>query len=175
MAGEDEKKLVERIREKDEDARTELVARYQPQVYRWALKMVRQVEDAQDIMQEVFIRAFRGLPQYRGESKFSVWLYRITYNLSLDRLTRKRREHVPFEEEIHSPAEEPLESSREEIAAALEKLPIRYQMVLTFYYMREMSYQEIADMLNVPINTVKTHLRRAKQMLRRRMEESRSG
>lgn len=171
MADENEHGLIERSRNKDEAAQSELFAKYRPQVYHWALRMVRRVEDAQDVMQEVFLRAFRGLPEYRGESKFSVWLYRITYNLSLDWLTRKRKEHVSFEEEIHSPAEEAPALEDERVLAELEKLPARYSMVLTFYYLRGMSYQEISDMLKLPINTVKTHLRRAKDLLRERMEE----
>lgn len=166
---ETEESLVERSRGRDADAFARLVIKYRATVFRWALGVVNRSEDAQDVVQEVFLRVFRGLPEYRGESKFSVWLYRITYNMSLNWLARKREDLVPFEEELHSvPKREPAISAGE-MQKELDNLPAHYRVVLVLYYFRGMNYSEIARTLGVPINTVKTHLRRAKGILGKRM------
>jgi len=169
VSEETEESLVERSRGRDADAFARLVIKYRATVFRWAMGVVNRSEDAQDVVQEVFLRVFRGLPEYRGESKFSVWLYRITYNMSVNWLARKREDLVPFEEELHSvPKREPAISTGE-MQKELDNLPAHYRVVLVLYYFRGMNYSEVARTLGVPINTVKTHLRRAKRILGKRM------
>lgn len=171
----DEQGLIARSRQGDREAQAALFSRYQEAVVRWAERVVKRTEDAQDIAQDVFLKVFQHLPKYRGESAFSVWIYRITYNLSLNFLQRVQRRQVPLEDHhlegltADSPISDPgglVASARDEAAlAAIQQLPPHYQLVITLYYFEDRSYQDIADILNIPLNTVKTHLRRAKALI----------
>jgi RNA polymerase sigma-70 factor, ECF subfamily len=128
--------------------------------------------------QEAFVRAWRGLPNFRGQAKFTTWLYRIVHNLCLNRLPGLRRELLqsePLEEVLANPAPSLPDrfETRERAAflhAELARLPEKYRLVLTLRYLQHLSYDEIAVVLDVPMGTVKTHIYRARQML---MERSR--
>ena len=171
----DDEELIARSLEGDDQAKADLFLKYQASITRWAGHIVKRAEDAQDIAQDVFLKIFQGLPEYRGESKFSVWVYRITFNLSVNFLQRVQKRHVPLEEFHHASLEsEPLsvheerlerETRQEAALAALEHLPLHYRMVLNLYYFQDYSYEDISRTLNLPLNTVKTHLRRAKALL----------
>jgi len=179
VTDEEDRRLIERSREKDEVAFASLLQKYRSMVFHWALRFVERSEDAQDIVQEVFLKVFLGLRQYRGESKFSVWLYRITYNMSMNWLSRFRRDHLPLDEEALSRPDEPSlsiqsgpspERLNPKTLAAIDKLPPHYRIVMVLYFAKGFTYQQISSTLNIPINTVKTHLRRAKLMLKRFLE-----
>jgi len=171
----EDRELIARSLQGDEQAKADLFLKYQGAITRWAGRIVKGSEEAQDIAQEVFLKIFQGLPEYRGESKFSVWLYRITYNLSVNFLQRVQQRQVPLEDHhtdrlasappsAHQERAEE-ESRNERALAAIDRLPLHYKMVITMYYFQDFSYEDISQTLNIPLNTVKTHLRRAKMML----------
>ena len=173
----DEQDLIRKSQAGDVESFGKLFLRYESAVIRWAQGMVKGTDDAKDIAQDVFLKVFQGLPEFRGDSKFSVWLYRITYNLSMTYLDKIKKGGVSLDE-AHAPdpvAPDPAattfkEQMEERTLRALEELPPHYRMVLTFYFFNDMSYEEIANTLNIPLNTVKTHLHRAKELLRKRLE-----
>lgn len=173
-AVEDERALVRRGQAGDNDAFARLVERNQAGVYNLALRMTRDPEEAIDMTQETFLRAWRSLPGFRAEAKFSTWLYRIAYNVCLSRriVHRATLADPGAADSIPAPAgEEPpaivlRQERRERVAAAMNKLTPAYRLVLDLYYWRDCTYEEIAAILDLPMGTVKTHLFRAKAALR---------
>ncbi len=170
--------LVARARQGDEAAFEQLVRRHQRYVFNVAYRVLGDYAEAEDMTQEAFVRAWRGLPGFKGQAQFTTWLYRIVHNLCLNRLPRLRRELLqtePLEEVLASPAPSlPDHFEAQEQAAFLRaelaRLPEKYRLVLTLRYLQHLSYAEIAAALNVPMGTVKTHIHRARRLL---MERSR--
>jgi len=173
--------LVARSIAGDDEAYRILVERYSDFVYTIALRVVRSEEEAEDVAQEAFVRAHRALPRFRGDSKFSSWLYRIAVNRALTHLKRRRSRPstvemssspgVEAEIAAHrsggSPADELLKDEfRARVRAAVAKLPPRYRAAVTLFYLEERSYKEVAEALGVPMGTLKTHLHRSCALLR---------
>ncbi len=153
----------------------ELVRRHQGKVRGLLLRLTSDRTLADDLAQEAFLRAYRGLVGFEGRARFSTWLYRITYNVYLNHRARVRElAALPdgFEsgaaapETALSPARADL---RRDLDAAIASLPERYRAVVMLYYLEDVSYPEIAEILGIPLGTVKTHLHRAKKMLRAHM------
>ncbi len=154
----------------------ELVRRYQDQVYGMVERFVGQQADAEDVAQEVFLKAFRGLGGFKGDAKFSTWLYRITFNMCTDWLRKNRkpeRRELPMQDEdcvadaTVDLGEGMLASEeRKEIRKALDGLPEKYRTVVTLLYDERLSYEQIGAILDVPTKTVETRLYRARRMLR---------
>jgi RNA polymerase sigma-70 factor, ECF subfamily len=171
---ESEQELVRRGQAGDNDAFARLVERNQAGIYNLALRMTRDPEEAVDMTQETFLRAWRSLPGFRAEAKFSTWLYRIAYNVCLSRRIVHRStladpsaaETVPVPEREEPPAIVLRQERREGVVAAMNTLAPAYRLVLDLYYWRECTYEEIASILDLPMGTVKTHLFRAKAALR---------
>ncbi len=176
------RELLARAQQGHPDAITELVLGQQHYVYSIAMSVVKDPDDAADLTQEAFIRLLRALPQYNGDSRFTTWLYRLVVNLGRDELRRRGRQvpvMPPVEEEDHDrigmiPDEDRwndpalvLESQemRDQIRQALHELEEHYRLVLTLYYFEHMRYQDIAEVLDIPLNTVKSHIRRGKERL----------
>ncbi|TAM76661.1 sigma-70 family RNA polymerase sigma factor [bacterium] len=159
----------------DAEAFGELVAAYERPLYHFALRTLRDREEAADATQEAFVKAYRGLRTFRQELRFSTWLFAITYHACCDRLAKGRRFVLEEPPEIpdHRPGPEEL-ALRSDIQAraqqAIARLPERYRTVVTLYYLHECSYEEMAEILSLPLGTVKTHLHRAKERLRRLLE-----
>ncbi len=170
----DEKELVRRGQAGDNDAFARLVERNQTAVYNLLLRMTRDPEEAGDLTQETFVRAWRSLPGFRAQAKFSTWLYRIAYNVCLSRRVVHRAalaepgaaDVVPIPESEEPPAIVLRQERRERVVAAMDQLSPAYRLVLDLYYWRECTYEEIAAILDLPMGTVKTHLFRAKAALR---------
>ena len=173
-AVESEHELVRRGQAGDNDAFARLVERNQTGIYNLALRMTRDPEEAVDMTQETFLRAWRSLPGFRAEAKFSTWLYRIAYNVCLSRRIVHRStladpsaaDIVPVPEGEEPPAIVLRQERREGVVAAMNTLTPAYRLVLDLYYWRECTYEEIASILDLPMGTVKTHLFRAKAALR---------
>lgn len=169
----------------DSRAFEELVERHQRYVFNLCLRTMGDYDLAAEMAQEVFLRAWRSVGSFRGESRFTTWLYTIAHNLCLNRLegvqrdARNRvREDDAAEElgRLHSREEDPAtvyerEEWKGSIHRHIDRLPPRYRAVITLYYLNELSYQEIAEVTGLPMGTVKTHLFRAKEMLRRSIED----
>jgi RNA polymerase sigma-70 factor, ECF subfamily len=171
---ESEYELVRRGQAGDNDAFARLVERNQAGIYNLALRMTRDPEEAVDMTQETFLRAWRSLPGFRAEAKFSTWLYRIAYNVCLSRRIVHRStladpgaaESVPVPEREEPPAIVLRQERREGVMTAMNTLAPAYRLVLDLYYWRDCTYEEIAAILDLPMGTVKTHLFRAKAALR---------
>ena len=151
-----------------------LVGRYERAVYNLALRMLRNNEDAKDASQETFFKAFRALRTFKTGAKFSTWILAIAYNASCDRLAKRRRFTSAELPERADPGPGPAEEAeREDEAQRLRRqidlLPDKYRAVITLYHLQGKQYDEIATILGVPMGTVKTHLFRAKELLRRRL------
>jgi RNA polymerase sigma-70 factor (ECF subfamily) len=186
VAGEDEISLVQAAQGGDTAAFETLVRLYDQKVFRIARHITQNHEDAEDVAQEVFLKAFRGLAQFQGKSRFSTWLYRIAVNESLMKLRQRRRIHevsvdqddpldpdaVPFEVVDWSPNPEQLYSQselREILARALQKLPPIYRTVFLLRDVEGLSIDETAEVLALNVSAVKTRLFRARLMLRARL------
>ncbi len=158
----------------DLDAFAELIRRHQDFVYGAVLRVVKNPTQAEDIAQEAFLRAYRGLEGFRGDAQVRSWLYRIATNLAMNAVTRKREfptETLPEQVSANVPARA-LEHSelRAHLRAAIAELPddLRVPLVLREY--DELSYQEIADTTGLPLNTVRTRILRARRALADKME-----
>jgi RNA polymerase sigma-70 factor (ECF subfamily) len=135
--------------------------------------------EAEDIAQEAFVRAWRALPDFRSQAKFTTWLYRIVHNLCLNQLPQLQRALLqvePQEDVLDDPAPSPAQvfETQEQIAllhAELERMPEKYRLVLSLRYLEHMSYEEVATALDAPIGTIKTHIHRARRMLVDRLRE----
>jgi RNA polymerase sigma-70 factor (ECF subfamily) len=176
---ESDAELVARARQGNEAAFEQLVLRHQRYAFNLAYRVLGSYAEAEDVAQEAFVRAWRGLPGFRGQARFTTWLYRIVHNLCLNRLPKLRRELLqtePLEEVLADPDPAPsdLFDMREQLAflhAQLGQLPEKYRLVLTLRYLQQLSYDEIATTLDVPMGTVKTHIHRARRLLRERLRQ----
>src|SRR5512134_2468518 len=172
-----EQSLIRRAQKGDQNAFAALVDAHQRYVYNLALRVLKDENEALDLTQETFVRAWTALPNFRGQSQLRTWLYRITTNLCYNRLPNLRRslndlgddrmEEIPALN-IENPAHE-IESSetRTHLHKAIQNLDTNYQLLITLRYQNELSYDEIASTLNLPLGTVKTGIFRAKEQLRK--------
>ncbi len=181
MTRDEELALIKRVRDGDKNAFEALVVANQKQIYNLALRMVGNEHDASDISQESFLRAYKSLGDFRGDSKFSVWLYRLTSNVCIDFLrSRKRWESVPLsvsddedeERELDIPDERFAPESelqkkelRAAIARALQALPEEHRRILTLRELGGLSYEELGRALSLEPGTVKSRLSRARKKL----------
>lgn len=153
----------------------ELVRRHQGKVRALLMRLCADRSLADDLAQEVFLRAYRGLVGFEGRSSFGTWVYRISYNVYLNHRTRTRSySALPEDYDARAAAPEdalsvPRSDLRRDLEAAIVELPERYRAVIVLYYLQEVSYPEIAEILELPLGTVKTHLHRAKRLLRNHM------
>jgi len=180
-----EKTLIQRAQKGNHDAFAALVDEHQRYVYNLALRVVKDENEALDLTQETFVRAWTALPNFKGKSQFRTWLYRIVTNLCYNRLPNLRRslndlgddvmEDIP-ETNFNNPVQEfELNETRQHLHQAIEGLDEKYQLLITLRYQNELSYEEIASTLNLPLGTVKTGIFRAKEQLRKslaRLEDS---
>ena len=178
-----EQQLVARAKQGDQDAFSQLVEANQNKVYTLALRMTGSPEDGADLAQEAFLRAWRSLPSFQGESSFSTWLYRLTSNLCIDFLRREKRrkasasvtslddEDGTYSMEIPDHRFNPeSEAERRELRAALEqalcKLSDEHRQALVLRELEGLSYAEIAARLSLESGTVKSRIARARLALR---------
>ncbi len=169
--------LLDAARAGSDDAFGVLVERYRAAVLRLAYRLTHDSDEAKDIAQDAFLRAYRRLDDFRPERPFARWLFVIARNASLDALRRRRRAANASPEPLGSaqPGPEELALRNDEAArvhAALEALPAHYRQVLELYYVSELRYREIALALGIPIGTVKTYISRAKRRLRSELDPS---
>lgn len=174
-----EHELIERCRQGDETAFRELVDQYKGLVFGLTARSVPNRARAEELAQDVFLKVHRGLPYFRGESKLSTWIYRITINvLSLERPDLAATSLDAVDEGGDRPRLQPGADDRafsdlalkDRLDKAILRLPIHYQVLVNGHYMKGMRYEDLADALNMPMGTVKTHLHRAKRQLRRLLE-----
>ena len=178
--------LIRRAQRGDADAFEQLLLEHQKHVYNLCYRMAGNPDDAMDLSQETFLRAWRCLDQYQFASAFSTWLYRLCSNICIDFLRRRRRQQtVPLtfedadgEEQTYAvPDAQPLPEeqvelklTRETLAAAMAQLLPEHRAVLQLRVVNEMSYEQIADVLDIQIGTVKSRLSRARNQLKKILE-----
>jgi RNA polymerase sigma-70 factor (ECF subfamily) len=174
-----EHELVERCRLGDETAFRELVDQYKGLVFALAARSIPNRARAEELAQEVFLRVHRGLSAFRGESRLSTWIYRITVNV----LSQERPELATTSlDEIHPGEDEPRIrpgaddrafadlALKDRLEKAIQRLPMPYQVLVNGHYLKGMRYEDLAEALGMPMGTVKTHLHRAKRQLRHLLE-----
>lgn len=169
--------LVARVCAGEREVFAQLVERYKARIFHTTLRLLRNREEAEEAAQDVFVRAYRGLAKFREDASFSTWLYRICYNVCLSYLDRKKPRRAELSElEFHrAPEKETPEYQFErrefrlQMERAMAALPPKQSSALVLYHTQQLSYQEIAEIMDEPINSVKTHLFRARAKLRARL------
>src|SRR5688572_22624143 len=178
--------LVARSRGGDVDSFNQLILRWERPIYALAYRVIGREEDARDVCQDTFLRAFRALPGFKGEAKFSSWVYRIALNLCRDWMRKQRRAPTMQMPEGVDPIEMasergPVESietlvERRElggvVAEAMELLPEDQRTAIILKEYHGMTFQEIADLQGCPLSTVKTRLYQGLSVLRRHLEKN---
>ncbi len=149
----------------------ELVERYERAVYHLAFRTLREVEEAKDATQEAWIKAYRALASFRPGAKFATWIFTICYRVCCDRLAKRKRFTGDEPPDFADPGDGPERAyeTAEDVArlrAAIAALPEKYRVVITLFHLQGQQYEEIAAVLGLPLGTVKTHLFRAKDLLR---------
>ena len=179
---EDFKLIDQATKEGNDQAFALLMERYKKPVYHMILKMVRNVDDAEDLTIEAFAKAFRNLYRFKKDYTFSTWLFRIATNNSIDFIRKKRLEtmsldtsyqdesgenvSIDVEDRNLNPQEEAIKSQKKELVQLfVTKLPAKYQRLVRLRYFKELSYEEIAQELDAPLGTVKAQLHRARELL----------
>ncbi|MDH5610588.1 MAG: sigma-70 family RNA polymerase sigma factor [Cyclobacteriaceae bacterium] len=176
-------KLIDRATlEGDESAYAELMSRYKKPVYHMVLKMVRNVDDAEDLTIEAFAKAFKNLARFKKDYTFSTWLFRIATNNAIDFIRKKKLDtyslNTSFSDDSGdsvtidvldntlNPIEETIKTQKIELVHMfVTKLPAKYQRLVKLRYFDELSYEEIAQELDAPLGTVKAQLHRARELM----------
>ena len=174
----DEQALLERCRNgQDDGAFAELVDHYKDLVYGMVYRLSRDRSQADDLAQEVFLKVHRGLPYFRGDARLSTWIYRIVFNVCSQERSRDRAIELPLDAGDGRPPIDPggLDAAfgdfelRDRLEHAMAALPDNYRFLVAAHYLRGVDYKALAEALDIPIGTVKTHLYRAKRLLRERL------
>ena len=186
MSGGEDADLVRRCLSGDQRACRDLVRRYERPVYSVLMRVVRRAEDAEDLVQETFVKVFRALDRYDTERPFSAWIFTIASRLAIDHLRRRRVKTVSLEvsepgsteertmdvedtglkpDEVTSHAEE-----EKQAASLIDSLPEHYRIVVLLRHQQDLSYEEIAEALNLPLGTVKARIHRARALLKDRLD-----
>ncbi len=179
-----EEQLIRRAQQGDNGAFEELLLLHQKKVYNLCLRMSANPDDALDLSQEAFLRAWRSLGQYQFEANFSTWLFRLTSNICIDFLRRKKRRQETSLTESYDDSDEGAELSvpdaqpgpeqqamtnetKIELARAMEQLSPEHREILQLRVIEDLQYEQIADILGVRVGTVKSRLARARLALRK--------
>lgn len=171
----------------DQKAYQKLTEKYRVPLQYHVTKMVKETEQVEDLVQEAFIKAFKNLDSYNNSYAFSTWLYRITTNHTIDYLRKKKLKTTSIDKPIKTREgemsfelpDEQAETDRtiirrqrkKIITNAIENLPEKYRQVIQMRHIEELSYQEIADQLDLPLGTVKAHIFRAREMLYKALKD----
>ena len=177
----DENILIDSIKNGDTNAYAKLVDRYKDLVYTLAIRMLKNREEAEEIAQDTFIKVFKSLDKFKGDSKFSTWIYRVAYNTCLDAIkkNKKHQNDVAIDEytfnkldTIDNALENIIKEERSVlIKNCINKLPEESSVILTLFYFEELSLEEISKVINIEANTVKVKLFRARKKLAVILEE----
>ena len=178
---ENEKVLIEKARTGDKEAFRRLVEEHQDRLFGLVFSMVHERQQAEDLTQEIFVKAYFALESFKGQSGFYTWLYRIASNHCLDFLRKRRPDQIsidrPFSDDseatfadrLESPSSEQPEAALEapsEAAALLSALDPDQRLILSLRELEGHSYEELAEMLHCPVNTIKSRLNRAREALK---------
>lgn len=167
--------IIDQIIEGDTNAFSVLVDRYKDLVFTLALRMVKNREEAEEVSQDTFIKVFKSLEKFKGDSKFSTWIYKVSYNTCLDRIKKNKKDQnvVPIDEftehqvkTIDNALDQMEEQEyKDKIQKCLHLLPSEDSFLLTLYYFEEQSLEEISKVVNLTANNVKVKLFRSRKKL----------
>jgi RNA polymerase sigma-70 factor, ECF subfamily len=178
---EDDAQLVKASQQGDQGAFATLVQRHQRRVFNIGFRVLQDYEEASEITQEAFVAAWQGLPSFRGEARLPTWLYHIAYNRCLRQLELHKRKKalqavIQAEQMLEGVGNEKQAADTRErhdrqaiVRETLDTLPSNYRIVLILCHLQDMAYEEMADILTMPIGTIKTHLFRARNLLKERL------
>ncbi|MFA6159738.1 MAG: RNA polymerase sigma factor, partial [Parcubacteria group bacterium] len=169
--------LVEIVRNSNQERYGEIIERYQGKLFAYLFRLIGSRDEAQDILQDVFLKAYRNLQSYDTARKFSSWIYRIAHNEAVNFIKRRAlKRFIPWEDIAATKDKLEMMSFEEgadkawlrkeigkEVNVALDKMPFKYKQVLVLRYFSDKSYEEISEILGKPMNTVGTLISRAKQ------------
>ena len=173
--------ILDVVRSGNSRAYAVLVDRHKEKAMTLAVRMLGSREEAEEIVQDAFLKAYKNLDQFRGDAKFSTWLYRILYNLCITRVTRRKgkmetldpEEDLSRETTISEDISVQERMEHEELkglmVSEIEKLPAKLKSVVLLFYIQEMSYEEISTVTNTPLGSIKTYLHRGRNLLRKRL------
>jgi len=154
-----------------------LMSLYKKRIYALGKNFFKNVQDSEDYVQEVFIKAYENLSSFKGEALFSTWITRIAYNLAINAVNR-RKDFLPIADEtlleskVLSPEEELIRKTTIlAVQEAVKDLPEKYSICLEMYFFHDLSYKQIEEITNLPENTIKSHIFRAKKILRTKLKE----
>ncbi|MCB2201741.1 sigma-70 family RNA polymerase sigma factor [bacterium] len=179
-----EQALVDNILSGNRDAFRDFMSQYQSLVAHVVYRMVPNEADRQDVCQDVFVKAYRNLDGFQFEAKLSTWLARIAYNTALNHLEKRRVDLFDdVTSEAHQLEDTPavgraldekvaVSDSARLVRMEIDRLPVLYGTILSLYHLEEMSYREIADVMQLPEGTVKSYLFRARKMLKDRLSSA---
>ncbi|WP_035119598.1 RNA polymerase sigma factor SigW [Cohnella panacarvi] len=181
-----ETRLARLARKGDQRAFAEIVDLYKDKLYHLAYRMTSNRQEAEDVVQETFLRVYKNLDRYDENQKFSTWIYRIATNLCIDRLRKRRAvysldaestDHDGLDGYSMMPSDERtpeteliLTETQKLIRDAIETLPVKYKSIMILRYLQDLSLQEISDVLDIPVTTVKTRVHRGREFLRKKLE-----
>ncbi|HKK20146.1 MAG TPA: sigma-70 family RNA polymerase sigma factor [candidate division Zixibacteria bacterium] len=179
--------LIEQALKGSQKAYETLAERHRQAVYHVIYKIVRDKETAHDLVQDTFMKAFSSLASYRSEFRFSTWLYKIAANCSIDYLRKKKINAMSLDQQLetkdgtvgievpdysfHPGHELERKEQRFSIEEAIDSLPDKYKEVIIYRHKDDKSYEEIADLLNIPVGTVKARIFRARELLKKKLKE----
>jgi RNA polymerase sigma-70 factor (ECF subfamily) len=188
-SSEEDRATVERALEGDQRAYETLVGKYQTPLRRHVAKMVRDDAQVDDLVQEAFVKAFKSIERYNPDYAFSTWLYRIATNHSIDYIRKKKlptfsidkpvqtrdgQLQVELPDTTYRPDRDVVTGQRNAIlSAAIDDLPEKYNKVIVMRHQQELSYDEIAEKLDLPLGTVKAHIFRARALLNKALRDRR--
>jgi RNA polymerase sigma-70 factor, ECF subfamily len=176
--------IVEKIRGGAKQSFTHLVQRYKDKGMTLAVRMLKNRQEAEEALQDAFVRAYNGLNKFEGKASFGTWFYRILYNVCLTKLGKKNEEFqlVDFDDEggfdFHDggttasvAAQFETRDLIEHVKRVMDTLPKKYSTILSLFYLQERSHEEICEITQLPVGTIKTHLFRARVLLYERIQK----
>lgn len=172
MNKEDERELIQMIKAGNFRQYERLIVAYQKPLYVFIWRMVQDEDDAKDICQETFFKAYKKIRSFKEKSKFSSWLFQIGYRNALDFIARKKQQRIVFDKmetqsQMASKEEEfEIRQVDSAIGKMIDGLQQNHRIALHLFYKEEMTYNEIASVMKIPINTVKSHIYRGKEIIR---------
>ncbi|MDK2896456.1 MAG: polymerase sigma-70 factor, subfamily [Candidatus Atribacteria bacterium] len=189
MAEWEDREIINQVLQGNSQLFTLLVEKYQKSIFNYVFRLVRQRQEAEDLAQETFVKAFFALPQYDNSYQFSTWIFRIALNLCRDYFRKKKLPflslHEPIGDDENGELEDMIEQQafldpdgeilnqelRTKLEKAIDQLPLKFKEVVILRHLENLSYEEIAQVTGLPIGTVKTYLHRARKALRKELRK----
>ena len=167
-----DEKVVDIVRTKDKEVYSEIIKRYQRRLMRYASYLMSNEHDAADVVQQSFVKAYININSFNTKKSFSSWIYRIVHNEAMNMIKKEKKkvqidEGIKFDSGIYIEEDYMKKELKRHTKECLDKMPVKYSEPLTLFYLEERSYEEISDILRMPVGTVGTRINRAKAMMQK--------